>query len=277
NDLLVAANEAQTATAANGAGYTALVITSPQGQILEDQLSTASGSYNATAPLSSSGPWIMQMVAFRLAGSGSPSATISASPASNSFGNVQVGNTGTQFDTLNNAGNTSVTISQATVTGSGFSVSGLNLPLVLTPGLNFTFSVAFTPAAAGEATGNLLLTSNASNPSLNIALSGTALAPGQLAVSPSALDFGSAVVGTSKNMTAVLSASGSSVQVSAINVTTSEFRVSGLGLPFTVDAGQSVPFTVIFTPQSSGQTSDTITFVSGSGILTQPLTGNGTS
>ena len=41
----------------------------PDGDIAEDQLVTATGSYSASAPLDSAGGWVMQMVAFRAAGS----------------------------------------------------------------------------------------------------------------------------------------------------------------------------------------------------------------
>jgi nitrogen fixation protein FixH len=40
------------------------LLTTPEGDIAEDRMVTATGSYSATAPLSS-GQWIMQMVAFR--------------------------------------------------------------------------------------------------------------------------------------------------------------------------------------------------------------------
>src|SRR5256714_12131743 len=84
NDLLVGANLVQTQTSGAGTGYTERVISSPDGDILEDRIVTATGSYNATAPLSS-GAWIMQMVAFRAAGSPPPppiSVSISPTTAS---------------------------------------------------------------------------------------------------------------------------------------------------------------------------------------------------
>src|SRR5271170_3252816 len=59
---------------------------------------------------------------------------LSASPASITFGNVQIGTSQTQSGTLSNAGGTSITITQATVTGTGFSATGLNLPLTLATG-----------------------------------------------------------------------------------------------------------------------------------------------
>ena len=68
NDLLVGANYVQTSTSGPGTGFTSRFITSPDGDIAEDQVVTAAGSYHATAPLTSSGGWVMQMAAFRAAG-----------------------------------------------------------------------------------------------------------------------------------------------------------------------------------------------------------------
>jgi hypothetical protein len=65
NDLIFAANLVQTAAAVPVSGFTKRLLTSPDGDIAEDRTVTATGSYSATTPLSSSGPWIMQMVAFR--------------------------------------------------------------------------------------------------------------------------------------------------------------------------------------------------------------------
>jgi len=70
NDLLVGANLVQEVTTGAGASFTNRVITSPDGDILEDRVVTATGSYSATAPMAPSGWWVMQMVAFRAAGSG---------------------------------------------------------------------------------------------------------------------------------------------------------------------------------------------------------------
>jgi len=69
NDLLVGANYVISYTTAAGSGYTNRVI-STDGNLLEDRIVAATGSYNATAPMSLSGAWIMQLVAFRAAGSG---------------------------------------------------------------------------------------------------------------------------------------------------------------------------------------------------------------
>jgi hypothetical protein len=68
-DLLVGANTVATYTSGPGANFTNRVITSPDGDIVEDQVVTATGSYSASAPLTVAGGWVMQMVAFR---AGSP-------------------------------------------------------------------------------------------------------------------------------------------------------------------------------------------------------------
>jgi hypothetical protein len=64
-DLLLAANLVQTSTTGAGSGFTSRMVTSPDGDIVEDSNVTATGSYSASAPLSSAGAWIMQMVALR--------------------------------------------------------------------------------------------------------------------------------------------------------------------------------------------------------------------
>jgi hypothetical protein len=64
NVLLVAANVVATTTSGPGAGFTNRMITSPNGDIVEDRIITTTGTYSAAAPLTSSGYWVMQMVAF---------------------------------------------------------------------------------------------------------------------------------------------------------------------------------------------------------------------
>ena len=64
-DLIFGANLVGTTTTGAGSGFTKRLLTSPDGDIAEDEMVTSIGSYSATAPVSPSGAWIMQMVAFR--------------------------------------------------------------------------------------------------------------------------------------------------------------------------------------------------------------------
>jgi len=214
-----------------------------------------------------------------LSGTGTTPGVLSASAPTLSFNSVQVSSSATQPETLTNTGGTTITISQASVSGNGFSISGLSLPLTLIAGQSFTFGATFAPTTGGSASGTISLTSDASNATLTISLSGTGTVPGQLSVSPSTLDFSSVVVGQSKNMTATLSATGSNVTVSSASASTSEFTLSGVSFPFTINAGQSKAVTATFTPQSSGTASATISFASNASNspTSESLTGNGTA
>lgn len=105
--------------------------------------------------------------------SAAPPGGLNANPSSVNFGNVTVGSTNTQTVTLYNAGSSSLTISQANVTGTGFSISGLTLPRALGPGQNTTFTVAFAPSAVGSASGSVSVVSNAPNSPTVISLTGS--------------------------------------------------------------------------------------------------------
>src|SRR4029077_6909914 len=75
NDLLVGANYLFTSTSGPATGFTKRMITSPDGDIAEDRVVTTAGSYSASAPLSSAGLWVMQMVAFKAASGGTGDVT----------------------------------------------------------------------------------------------------------------------------------------------------------------------------------------------------------
>jgi hypothetical protein len=197
-----------------------------------------------------------------LSGTGVTAGTLTANPTSLSFGTVQVGNSNTLSETLTNSGGSSVTVSQVLASGTGFSVSGISTPFTLTPGQSLTFSAVFTPSTAGSATGSIAVSSNASNPSFTIGLSGTGSALGSLTVSPATLSFGNVVVGSNASLTGTLTASGATVIVSSESVNSSEFTLSGLSFPFTLSAGQSATFTMTFGPQATGLASATVSFVS---------------
>ncbi len=105
-------------------------------------------------------------------GSGSAAAAqLSPSSSSVSFGPVAVGSTTSELVTLTVAGTKNVTISSATASGAGFTVSS-PANITLAPGQSVTISVGFQPKTTGNATGKLLVSSNASNSSLQIALAG---------------------------------------------------------------------------------------------------------
>jgi Abnormal spindle-like microcephaly-assoc'd, ASPM-SPD-2-Hydin len=202
---------------------------------------------------------------------------LSTSDSSLDFGSVAINATANQSETLTNSGGSSVTITQANVSGNGFSATGLALPLTLAPGQSFTFGAAFTPKSGGNAAGSISVVSDASDSTINITLAGTGAVSGQLAVSPGALNFGNVTVGQTKSLTGSITATGSTITVSAAGMSTSEFTISGLSLPVTLAAGKSASFTVTFKPQSSGAASATGSFTSNASnpSAQQSLTGSG--
>jgi hypothetical protein len=64
SELLVAAEITTTGTPSAGSGWTSRIITQPDSDLLEDRTITSAGSYSATAPISPSGAWVIQMIAF---------------------------------------------------------------------------------------------------------------------------------------------------------------------------------------------------------------------
>ena len=138
-----------------------------------------------------------------------------------------------------------MTISQVVLSGTGFSLSGITAPVTLTAGQSATFTVTFTPQSAATASGNVTITSNASNPTLTIPLSGTGVAPGALGSNPTSLSFGSVTVGSKQSLSeTVTNTGGSSVTISQVGISGTGFSLSGITAPVTLTAGQSATFTV---------------------------------
>ncbi len=162
-DLLFGANIVTSSTSGAGSGYT-LVISTPDGDIVEDRMVTSIGSHSASAPISS-GKWIMQMVAFRAAAVvvAPPTApsNLAASVSSASQINLKwTASTGavTDYVIAQCVGAGCTTFSQiATVTGHTYDVTGLE------PGTSYSYVV--WAVGAGGISGNSNVAS-ASTPSL---------------------------------------------------------------------------------------------------------------
>jgi hypothetical protein len=197
-----------------------------------------------------------------LSGTGNTLGQLTTSPTSLSFGSVTTGSSTTLSEKLTNSGGSALTISQITPSGAGFSFSGISLPLTLSAAQSVTFNASFTPQSAGSVTGSLVISSNGSNPTLSVTSTGTGALPGQLAVAPTTINFGNVTVGTTQNQTGTLGASNAPVTVSSLGVSGSQFSVSGITLPVTIAAGNSVPFQLTFAPQTSGTASANVSFAS---------------
>jgi hypothetical protein len=219
-DLLFGANLVQTATTGPGTGFTSRLLTSPDGDIAEDEMVTAIGSYSATAPLST-GEWIMQMVAFRTPTI--PPTVSSVSPSSGtSLGGTAVTITGANFE----AG--------AAVTIGGTPATNV----VMVSGTEIT---ATTPAGiAGPAT--VTVTVNQQSGSLASGFT-YVLIPTVTSVSPNS---GATVGGTAVTITGTNFATGATVTFGGA-AATNVVAVSATQITATTPAGSAGAVTVTVT------------------------------
>jgi hypothetical protein len=177
-------------------------------------------------------------------------------------GEVVVGQASSKLVTITNRGRTNLTVLSAASTGAEFSLNGLDLPLSLAAGASYTFSVTFAPEKSGRVDGSISIVSEAPKQTLTIRLSGTGRVTGQLEVTPAAIDFGDARVGLATTEKGQLTARGANVTVSSTRISSEEFRLGGLSLPFTIPAGHSVPFTITFVPRDRKNSSAIVSFAS---------------
>ena len=259
-------NLSQVAIAGSGftvSGFTgAVALAAGQSLSLAVRFAPATGG-SATGSLSFISSATNSPTAISLGGNG-VQPQISLIPGSVSFGNVTVGVTNTQMLAISNPGTATLNVTQASLIGTGFSFSGLPLPLSVPPGGSSAFTVSFTPASASSLSGNLTLANNALNSPLVVALAGTGVSPvAQLTASPSSLSFGSITTGASGTQSVTLANTGnSSVSVSQINISGTGFSASGFALPVTLAAGQSTSFSATFAPTTTGILSGSVTVTS---------------
>jgi IPT/TIG domain/Fibronectin type III domain len=236
-DLLFGANRVQTLTTGPGSGFTQRLLTSPNGDIAEDRMVTATGSYSATAPMSSAGIWIMQMVAFRTPVSGGATPTVtSVSP-----------NTGTT------AGGTAVTI-----TGTNF-VSGATVTFgtAAAPSVVVTNSTTITALTPAGSAGAVTVTVTVSGQSGSLASGFTYVAtPTVTSVSP---NTGSTGGGTAVTITGTNFVSGATVTF-------------GTGAATSVVVASSSSITAITPAGTAGAVTVTVTVSGQSGSLASGFT-----
>ena len=218
-----------------------------------------------------------QALKLEVGGAGVTRETVTASPASISFGDVDVGKSLTLPVLLTNTRSSKVILESGQVTGGAFSVSGAKFPLTLVGGQRVRLNATFKPKAVGLTGGSFFVF----GPALNIPFTGTGSGASktELTITPIALSFGNVAVGATETLTAVLSAGGGSVTISSASSSSSQFAVPGAEFPLTIPSGKDVLLNVTFTPQKDGKTSGTLSFTSNAANSTtsEALTGTGTA
>jgi hypothetical protein len=122
---------------------------------------------------------------------------LSINATSVAFGDVMVNTPATQSITLTSTGSVPVTVNGATLTGAGFTMSGVDFPATLSPNQEATLNLEFDPTTPGAATGQLTIASNSStDPTAVISLSGNSQPAITLKLSSSMISTGATLTGT---------------------------------------------------------------------------------
>lgn len=109
-----------------------------------------------------------------LSGSGvTATGALEVSPTTIDFGDVLVGHSGSLSLKVTNAGNSALTTTRATISGTGFSMAGGLSGLTLQPGQSDSVEVVFDPAKTGSASGAISIVAGATTTSVALSGSGT--------------------------------------------------------------------------------------------------------
>jgi hypothetical protein len=221
--------------------------------------------------------------------SSSPAAPAPAAPAANAVLTVTpnsislsntVGTPASQSATATNSGNASLNVSQVTIAGTGFSMSGLTPPFSLSPGQSQNFNVMFNPTGSGTVTGTLTFTSSASTSPVVVSLHGnSAPAPplvSSVTISPSTvsaivgstLPFSATVQGTTTNTVVTWTAARGTITAAGVYTapsTTGTDTVTATSVADTTKSA-SAAITVIAAPANPVVTAVTISPASASAL-----------
>jgi Abnormal spindle-like microcephaly-assoc'd, ASPM-SPD-2-Hydin len=179
------------------------------------------------------------------------------------FGNVVIGKTGTAEVTVTNYSKTALTLTSYQISGTPFSVTGLNLPVTLGSDQTLTFTADFTPKSTGTFSGSVTLDSSKSE-NFSQPLVGTGVASTlTLSLSPTSLNFGNVTLGEDAQLPVMITNTGTgTVTISSATVSGTGFTISNLSLPVTLLPTQNTSFTVTFTPPGTGTFNGTASLLS---------------
>lgn len=147
-------------------------VTIPAGAVSAGFVASASAVTSAqTATLTATFGGASQSLSLQLNAAG---AFLSVNATSMTFGSVSLNTQSAQTLTLTSTGTEAVTISGATLNGTGFTLSGITFPVTLNPGQSVSLELVFIPTVVGVASGQLTLATNATTSgSAVVTLTGT--------------------------------------------------------------------------------------------------------
>ena len=190
---------------------------------------TTVASFSAVVAVTDNANGSPQTVALSGSGTAAPAPVAVLTPSSLSFTGAAGTTSAAQTVTLSNTGSVPLTITGITAPSSplmGLFNETSNCGASLAAGSSCTISVTFSPAIAGNVTGNLLVTDNATGSPQMVTLTGTGVNPPGPTFTPSTLAFGNQVVTTT-----------SAPLAATLNNTGADTLVIDGGLPTILGAG----------------------------------------
>lgn len=193
-------------------------------------------------------------------------------PSSRDFGTLVIGQTSNQTFSVINSGQATlsgtatlvaVTSPFAMISGSPYSVAG---------GQTSVVALSFSPVAAGNFSNTVVFGSNGGTSSN--AVTGSAVTPPQLSVTPSGLNFGTIATGTTAQASFVVTNTGGTTLNGSATASGAPFAIVS-GSPYGVAGFASTNVVVSFTPQTASNFNGTVTFSSNGGNATNTLNGIG--
>ncbi len=186
--------------------------------------------------------------------SSNSAATLAASSASLNFGSVAPGSSTPQTLTLSNTGTAAITISQATISGAGFSLLDSMSPVSIAAGQQETFRIQFAPKSAGSVSGSISIASDASDSLLTVSLIGTGSGPLAFTVQPASQVV---KIGQTVNFAVVVSGSGTiTYQWKKNGTPISGATAASYQTPAVTAADNGAVFTVVATAAGESITSN---------------------
>jgi hypothetical protein len=202
-------------------------------------------STNQTATLSATAGGIAKTFALTLNAT-APGLTLSSNSVA--FGTQALNTTVTKTATLTSSGTAPLTITGAAVSGTGFTDSGISLPLTLNKGQTATLTISFDPTTSGSFTGLVAISSNAAPATLS--LSGTGQAPASL----SALTCSSGLLTGAGTDACTVSLTSAATSATTVSLASSSSAVTVPG-SIKIPAGSTIAgFTATVTAVTANQT-----------------------
>jgi len=181
-------------------------------------------------------------------GGGGPAVTLSAAKVP--FTKTSIGQTSpAKSVTLTNTGDATLNISSTTISGD-FAIQSNTCGSSVNAGASCVVTMTFKPAAKGTRKGTLAFTDNAAGSPHTVALQGTGMS---LALSPTALDFGTVTVGQSSSPQSITVTNGGSAAVTftgfaLAGAAAGDYTISGNTCGATINAGASCAVSIVFHP-----------------------------